>query len=343
MAGEGTADAPADMEGRKATPAPTWHKAPALKLWPEATAEDALAAAIGNALAHWSGNEACVIARAHPEGVHQMRVATRRLRSRLDLYKPQLPEANVKPVQKELKWLISQLGPARDWDVFLQETWQPVADALPEETDLTLLGEKAERRRDKGYGKAAAALASRRYRELGAHLSAWATERSWRQAADVDEAHPALQEPARAFASRVIEDRHGAVVTLGRSLADMDAETRHKLRIQIKKLRYAVEFFRSLYSENAVKPFVSALSSLQDSLGTMNDLAVARDVMDDLCARSAGRTRARLAFASGVIVGWHLPRMAAASPLNGSWAAFEQLPPFWDDSATASGDARPTA
>ncbi|TVR95728.1 MAG: CHAD domain-containing protein [Rhodospirillales bacterium] len=316
------------------TPSPTWKKARRLKLRPDATAEDALAAAVDNALDHWGANEACVIARAHEEGVHQMRVATRRLRSRLALYKSVLPEAEVARLQGELKWLIAGLGPARDWDVFLGETWRPVAEALPDEADLALLGNEAEKRRDRGYRKAAATLGSRRYRNLRRQLATWVADRPWRKpGGDHDDgAASALQQPARRFASTVIEHRHQSVLALGQSLADMDPETRHKLRIKIKKLRYAVEFFRSLYSNNAVNPYVSALTTLQDALGTMNDLEVARELMHGLAEQCGGRKRARLAFAGGLVVGWHLPRVQAVSPLNGSWDSFTQRQPFWDPS-----------
>jgi triphosphatase len=114
----------------------------------------------------------------------------------------------------------------------------------------------------------------------------------------------------------------------------MDAEQRHRLRIQIKKLRYAVEFLESLFSDNAVKPYLAALRQLQDSLGAMNDLAVARTLTGELLTRTrGGAKRVRLARASGLVAGCAAHRHEQVTKLPAAWTQFASREAFWERAA----------
>jgi triphosphatase len=121
------------------------------------------------------------------------------------------------------------------------------------------------------------------------------------------------------------------VLRHGERIHAMDAKERHRLRIQIKKLRYAVEFLGSLFSDNAVKPYLAALRQLQDSLGSMNDLIVARTLTEELCGttRGAGK-RLRLAYASGLIVGCAAHQHEQATQLPAAWTHFTSREAFWE-------------
>lgn len=317
---------------------PAWHKSRPLVLPPDSSAEDAIVEAVSNGIAHLTNNEACVLARSHQEGVHQMRVAVRRLRSRITLYNGLLPGDQTRQVTGELKWLIGSLGPARDWDVFVNETMAPAVKLFSDEKDVALLRRHAVARQDRGYKIAQAALRSRRYARLKTRLAAWAETRAWRVAMPVsapvaDSADPdnTLDAPARLFAARVLQARHRKVLRHGAHIDAMDAKERHRLRIQIKKLRYAVEFFGSLFSGNAVKPYLAALRQLQDSLGSMNDLFVARALTEELCrtTRGAGK-RLRLAYASGLIVGCAAHQHEQATNLPTAWTQFTSREAFWE-------------
>jgi CHAD domain-containing protein len=311
---------------------PSWRKSDPLVLPPEGSAEDAIVEAVSNGLAHLTNNEACVLARSHPEGVHQMRVAVRRLRSRIALYNGLLlPENKSRKLTGELKWLIGSLGPARDWDVFVTETMAPALKLLPDDRDLAFLRRHAVARQDRGYKIAQAALRSRRYARLKTRLAAWAETRAWRQAADGLASKGALDAPVRLFAARVLEARHRKVLRHGEHIHAMDAGERHQLRIQIKKLRYAVEFLESLFSGNAVKPYLAALKRLQDSLGAMNDLFVARTLTEELCRTTRGtRKKVRMAYASGLIVGCAAHQHEQATQLPAAWTQFTSREAFWE-------------
>jgi triphosphatase len=321
---------------------PPWRKGERLALRADGSAEDAIVAAVRNGVAHMTGNEACVLARSHEEGVHQIRVAVRRLRSRISLYNGLLPGPQTRLVTDELKWLIGAMGPARDWDVFVTETIAPALTLMPDEPDLALLGRHAAARQERGYRIAKAALRSKRYARLKWRLETWAERRPWRQKAAVSgtaavdgaAVDGVLDAPARLFAARVLEARHRKVLQRGESLIEMDAEERHRLRIQIKKLRYAVEFLESLFSDNAVKPYLAALRQLQDSLGAMNDLAVARTLTAELLQTTrGGAKRMRLAYAAGLVAGCAGHRHEQVAQLPAAWTRFASREAFWERAA----------
>ena len=161
-----------------------WQKAELPELTPSTTAEVALTEIILGCVEHLRGNEACVLSREHEEGIHQMRVATRRLRSCLALYGKFIPSEQLDHITGELKWLIGELGPARDWDVFVADGFTPVTKQLEAEDRLTELGEQIERLRDEAYVRAQAAVGSQRYLGLVLLLHSWAEGRGWRDTAN---------------------------------------------------------------------------------------------------------------------------------------------------------------
>jgi len=318
-------------DGGRDDPAGTsvWAKAPPLVIAADASAETALQAAIANGVQHLTGNEACVIGRDHPEGVHQMRVALRRLRSRLSIYAGLLPDDQRRHADLGLKWLIGRLGPARDWDVYLSEVLDPVVRGLGAEGELGALRDVAHDRQDRAYERAAKALTADRYAALKRWLADWSGTRGWFAAGYPDEAWGVLLAPARDLAALVLAERHGEVRSRGEALGTMRAEDRHALRIRVKALRYAVEFFAPLYSDNAVGPYLAGLRGLQDSLGQMNDLVVARALMAGLVAKAAKRDRPALALAAGQVLGWHARSHDADGHANGAWHRFTTAEPFW--------------
>jgi len=228
-----------------------------------------------------------------------------------------------------LKWLIGELGPARDWDVFLSDVLGVVIRGHPEDPDLAMLREAAEARRDECYETAQAAIRARRYTALLLRLGAWVEGRGWRNASRPEDA-AALYEPVEQLADVLLRKRHKKVRREGKGFESMASEERHALRIQIKKLRYASEFLGSLYPRKRVTRFVGALRDLQDGLGLLNDLAVACRLMAELTVGARGKRAARLHFASGLIAGWHTHLIEARERnMVKAWKAFAAQTPFW--------------
>ena len=250
-----------------------WQKAKLPSLAPSATAEEALAEIVLGGVTHLRGNENCVLTRSHEEGVHQMRVAVRRLRSCLALYERFIPDEQRIYLTGEMKWLIGELGPARDWDVFC------------------------------AYARAQAAVGAQRYIGLVLLLNSWAEGRGWREG-DADRL-AAIQVTATDVSHELLDEICQQVLEAGAGFEDLDAEQRHKVRIQLKQLRYATEFFATLYPKRRVSPYLEAMKSLQDQLGVSNDVEVARKLLKRVVKKTRGKERVRLSYAAGLVVGWH--------------------------------------
>jgi CHAD domain-containing protein len=318
------------IERPPAAPAPRWKKAARPAIAADASAEDALAVIVRGCVQHMKANEACVLARSHVEGVHQMRVAARRLRSSLSLYRDMLPDDQRRFLGAELRWLVGALGLARDWDVFFDETLAPVRDRFPREARLKDLEAEAGRARDAAYVRAQEALRSPRYTGLKMLLGAWTDGRHWHDGAAPD-ARQAMRRPAVEVASRLIDAHYRAMLSAGHGFEALSAKERHDLRIDIKKLRYATEFFASLYWARRLSPYLAALKALQDRLGAENDVAVARGLMLRLVRGARGRRRGRIGYAAGLIVGWHSHvSQDREDRLRPMWHRLVARTPFWD-------------
>jgi len=307
---------------------PTFVKASSLELPEPCTGEDALVATVDNCLTHLSANEDCALVGTDPEGIHQMRVALRRLDASLSLYKPLIPEAQIERLRHRIKSVTHTLGPARDWDVFINETLDPVAANMSNDADLKLLRSVALRQRMAAYREVHKSLRSQAYREMWRDMALWLAEREWRQQ-PVSEKSVQLMSDVRAFSEAVLDKAHHKLLKRGKGFAVLDAHARHKLRIRIKKLRYAGEFFSPLYDADASEKFLDKLRDMQDELGRLNDVETARSLMEGLATGDALRTR-RIARAGGLVIGWH--RHAAAlreDALVRRWRKVKKADRFW--------------
>lgn len=308
---------------------PRWRKAKTPPLKPSATAEEALTGIVVSGVQHLRANEACVLARAHEEGIHQMRVAGRRLRSALTLYREHLPDEQFRYLNGELKWLIRELGSARDWDVFVDGVLRPVEGDLTEEGTLQVLAKTVEEMRDEAYERASAAIKSQRYAGLILLLKAWAEGKRWHDGASKEQA-AAMRSPAAELARTLLDQGYEETLALAGNFAELSAEERHSVRIRIKKLRYATEFFGALFPRRQVVPYLASMKALQDQLGLNNDVEVARGLLKKAPKRARGKQRRDIAYAAGLVIGWHshVSEHREQGALK-AWERFVSKPPFW--------------
>ena len=129
-------------------------------------------------------------------------------------------------------------------------------------------------RREQAYDHVVAVMNSRRARSLMLELVGWTAFGPWRHGKQA-------RKPVEGYASDRLDRLWHSIAHVGHHIADLDEETRHELRIQVKKMRYAIEFLRGLYPDavHAEKRFASAVEELQESLGKLNDLATARTLL----------------------------------------------------------------
>ncbi|MEK0082570.1 CHAD domain-containing protein [Benzoatithermus flavus] len=311
---------------------PPWRKARPVTLSPDMLVDDALQTVLGACLRHWIDNEAAARDGRDPEGLHQLRVALRRLRSAMSLFRPALGEEVRAGWNEELRWLLGSLGPARDLDVLASEIMAPVCAARPDDPALAAFAAAAAERRQEAQRVVREALASDRYGSLALRLACWVARRGWRQGADVD-VLLVQRQPVAGFAAAILEKRHRRVRKKGRGFARLDPERRHELRIAFKKLRYGAEFFGSLFPEKRVERFRKVTARMQDILGHLNDVAVAerlaRDVLEH--ARSGFEPK-DAALGAGQVIGWHLRQAGEREPeAMRAWKAFRAVEPFWEN------------
>jgi len=295
---------------------------------PEMTVDGTLERVIRACLDHLIGNEPAVLDARLPEGVHQMRVAMRRLRSGLSLFRKVLPEAQDRWIRDETRWLAGVLGAARDWDVFLTETLPPAIAALPGQPGFEQLRRLADVERAEAYDRMLAALRSERYALLLVELRAWLEASGWREQR-VSEHSADLFVPIGAVAGRLIEARRRKTLKRGSDLGELSPAARHEARKDVKKLRYAFEFFHNLYSGKKVKRFSRDLSKLQEGLGRLNDAETARRLLARLAERDGGRA-ADAVLAAGLVTGWYAALAErSVGKLGKAWTHLHERKPFW--------------
>ncbi|HRP96863.1 MAG TPA: CHAD domain-containing protein, partial [Rhodocyclaceae bacterium] len=246
----------------------------------------------------WQANVLGAMGDPDPEFIHQLRVSQRRLRSLLRLFSPLLPAAFVADWSARLRDNARGFGEARDLDVLYDEILAPVAG-------LDAAGDAALARLQ---GLVHAARDAARVQVL-ARLDAAAQGRLLLDFVTALHALP-IDDPAQdaltVFARRQLERlvrkvrrRHAA------ACAPDGAQALHALRIALKRLRYALEFFTPLLPAKASARYQKALVRAQDALGFINDVDVARGRLTQWAGEDA-ELRATAAY----VCGWHAPRHA---------------------------------
>ncbi len=235
------------------------------------------------------------------EFLHDYRVAVRRTRAALGQVKKVFPTAPSRRFGDELRWLGGLTNVLRDLDVYLLKL-DDYRASLPAEAagNLKPLERLLRRRQRAEHRRVVKELDSERYRRL---LSSWASFLADEETPDTP---PEGKVAVAEVAHRRILKAHARVIKKGRRIGpDSPDDKLHRLRIDCKKLRYLLEFFRSLYPEREIGAVVGALKALQDNLGDFNDLSVQQGAMrgfaDELAA--AGEDVATLLALGQLITG----------------------------------------
>ncbi len=236
----------------------------------EGDALGALRAILGYLLDAVLANEAGVRRDLDSEFLHDFRVAIRRARALLTQVKGVCPAAAGERLLAELVWLFGVTAAQRDLDVHLLE-FDDHRRGLAADLDAAVepLRSLLHERRRAARNELLAALDSARYRAL---------IELWRRVADGTAGQPLgprAHEPVRALASARIWKAYRRVLREGAAITDDSPPAAlHTLRKSAKKLRYLLEFFRSLYPADAMQRAIGRLKRLQDNLGTLQDQSV---------------------------------------------------------------------
>ncbi len=229
------------------------------------------------------------------EFLHDLRVAIRRTRSGLSLVKNVLPPVVAASFKKDFGLLASMTGPTRDLDVYLLKR-DDYLTRLPAalQPGLTSFFVDLAAQRQVEQKKMVRALRSKKSRAI---LNGW---KHYLTSEDREPAS-AAGKAVDVLAARIIFRRFKQVIKDGQALdsATPDPEV-HRLRIQCKKLRYALEFFSSLYPAEDIQTLVRQLKKLQDILGVFNDLSVQQQMLHHSLAGLRSGSRHNLEWAAAL-------------------------------------------
>lgn len=310
---------------------PVPHKATPITLAPDLSTEDAFVAIVNNCLDQLRANEEAVLSTEDDEAIHQFRVALRRLRAIVSAYRDLVDDDVQAMISIDLRWMQRQFGPARDLDVLIAETLQPIHNRLKGQAAFDQLIETAETARAEARRTAHLAIENPRYVSMLIQFYRQLHSGGWRRAS----ARARLGAPVGDFARPLLQSRHKRLMKLGARYKALPEPELHRLRILAKKMRYAAEAFHSLYKPKAAKKYIAALAAIQDSLGSLNDAFVSRQLLSGLAQRlmvDRGLAAADANLLQGLVLGWQTARIDRdLSGFEDVWRSFADEKRFWND------------
>ncbi|MEY4255265.1 MAG: hypothetical protein RLZZ141_492 [Pseudomonadota bacterium] len=236
------------------------------------TVGQALRAMVREGLRHILHNGAMVRQERDVEALHQIRVALRRLRSALGLFRSVAADDGFVDMRARLRSLSQLMGKARDLDVLIARL---EASAVPSPRLLDALIQD----RSAAYDAVCRVLNSHAYGQAILTVMAWAETGDW-----LGSSWPQAElrdRPVLVFANAALERLRRKIKKEGEDLSTLAPEAQHRVRIRAKNLRYAMELFGSLYPDQipARQDLIEAVKQVQDRLGVMNDRVVGEQLL----------------------------------------------------------------
>jgi CHAD domain-containing protein len=217
------------------------------------------------------------------EELHDMRVATRRMRAAFRVFGDYLDIREMKPFVKGLRRTGRVLGAVRDLDVFWEKT-QRYLDTLPEEkrSGLDPLRAAWEAERERARKRMLAYLDSSRYYEFKKRFGEFLQVRGAGALPTLSDEGEPIPHLVRHVVPVAVHQRLAAVRAYDEWVTrrDVPLERLHQLRIAAKGLRYTVEYFREVLAPEA-EDFIDQIKRLQDHLGDLQDAVVASNLLRD--------------------------------------------------------------
>jgi triphosphatase len=284
-----------------------------------ATCRKALALFVQSATAQIVANRPAVLETDDPEGAHQLRIGLRRLRSALRAFRPLMDTSATREMDQHARVLARVIGELRDADVFIKDIYGPVAGVMKGHGGLPPLKEALTAHRIRKRDAARANLDGTHWSSLQLYLALW--PRTLEEVTTLDQ-------PVAKFADHALDAIWKKVAKSGQRVSDLEGDERHKMRKSLKKLRYTIEYFASLYKPADVKPFVQQLKKLQDVFGYVNDVITAKqfeEISEKHCPENLPCQRA-----AGYVIGWHTAEAAHCwACAKKGWKDLEKTHRFW--------------
>lgn len=209
------------------------------------------------------------------DSAQALRVALRRLRSGLTLFRPLLPADHDKTLLDEARWLSAEVTRLRDFYLLWQDTLTPARVALPDNAALQALEHRVLTRIGAERTALQNTLKSPRVAKLLSQGRALGDPASWR---------PNAQSPERisALCSEALELRLSQALRHGETLKRLDNASRDSFRKSLRKLRATAEFSQALCASKKTKAFLKHLKKLLDAMVAARDASAVRDRLLEL-------------------------------------------------------------
>ena len=280
--------------------------------------EEAFRATLSDCLAQITANAATLRAGRSVEGLHQLRVAFRRLEVALGAFGKEFDQEWLEELRGRAKILSGRLAPARDLDVFVGKLLAGktgVSDGLPQ------LRARAESARDSAWAAVVVCISGADFELFADDVAALASSQL---PLTRDQRLPRT-------AVRMLDRQVRRVKKRGRIAASREEGDMHRLRIALKKLRYTAEFFAPLYPKREVAAYLKKVRALQNHLGDLNDVANVRSVVGALLHEKNKKDEdGALRYAAGAMVGWYGAQVPGAiKQALKHYKTFKRITPFW--------------
>ena len=264
-------------------------------------------------------NREAVLQTDDPDGAHQLRIGSRRLRSALRPLRPLADRNSLRVFERSARDMGRCIGTLRDADVLLSGIHAPAEAAASDKTGFAELLDTLRRERQRRRDEVRSTLRGPAWTKLQLYLTLWP-----RTLAE----NPKLEKPIARHARRVLDKAWKKPAKLGANLGKLDAGHRHEMRKALKKLRYQVEFFAPLYGKRDTERFVNRLKTLQDVFGYINDVRMAPKLIELQRQSNASIDAVR---AASYAVGHHEAQAAYVWRRAGeAWKELKHAHRFWD-------------
>ncbi|HKY17527.1 MAG TPA: CHAD domain-containing protein [Rhizomicrobium sp.] len=282
--------------------------------------EEAFRAILSDCLAQITANAASLRVGRSVEGLHQLRVAFRRLDVALGAFGRQFGQDWLEELRGRAKILSGRLAPARDLDVFVGKLLAgPPKSGVSD--GMAALRARAERARDTAWSAVGICISSPDFELFADDVAALASSQL------------PLTRSRRLprTAKRMLNHQIRRVRKRGKVAKSHEEGDMHRLRIALKKLRYTAEFFAPLYPKKKVARYLRQARGLQNYLGDLNDVANVRAVVGGL-VREKGKKDddSGMRYAAGAMVGWYGAQVeGAVKQALKRYKQFKRVKPFW--------------
>ena len=309
-------------------PEPVRSASPALA--PDMPAEEAIGVLLRNCLNHFLANISVLHRGDSMEAIHQMHVAMRRLRSVLALVYRRSPTVELHALRVESKRIANLLGQARDWDNFVKSICDEPLRRFIDTSSLDNLINAARLKAQGAHGAVRRLVNDGTMARFTLRLNLFVERRCVSRGHAPDGGQPdRLSEPVVDFAIKSLNRLHRQLLRRGIRFSSQSPRERHALRVAVKRMRYAAEFFGNLFnSHSAAERYIEKAQALQDLLGQRNDETIALKLIKGLdCGEDA-----QLASAAEIATKWFANGSGRdKSATREAWQSLHKAKPFWRD------------